>query len=160
MQIPKPVGTHEMSRQLAVVFILLWTVTGSVQSATDGGPSGTDEGPSGTDEGPSATEQAAQDVVEFSLSNIKRGKQLFTVHCVSCHGMDGRGDTEMREFLKTPPADLSDDQWLYGGSEAVLFNVVKEGRTARDMPAFNATLSDQRIWQLVTYMRYLGGERP
>jgi cbb3-type cytochrome c oxidase subunit III len=131
-----------MSYLLALVFALLWTAAG--QSATD-----------------EAEHVAAeQDAVDFSMSNIKRGKQLFTVHCVSCHGMDGRGDTEMREFLKTPPADLSDDQWTYSGSDAVLFDVVKEGRMARDMPAFKEKLSDQRIWQVVIYMKYLGGARP
>jgi cbb3-type cytochrome c oxidase subunit III len=138
-----------MSYLLALVFALLWTAAG--QSATDEGQSATDE---------AEHVAAEQDAVDFSMSNIKRGKQLFTVHCVSCHGMDGRGDTEMREFLKTPPADLSDDQWTYSGSDAVLFDVVKEGRLARDMPAFKETLSDQRIWQVVIYMRYLGGERP
>ena len=98
--------------------------------------------------------------LEFNIASIKRGKQLFTIHCVSCHGVDGRGDTEMREFLKTPPSDLSDDQWAYGDSEHAIFDVIKVGRTARDMPAFSDKLSDERTWQIVSYIRYLGGARP
>ena len=98
--------------------------------------------------------------LEFNIASIKRGKQLFTIHCVSCHGVDGRGDTEMREFLKTPPSDLSDDQWAYGDSEHAIFDVIKVGRTARDMPAFSEKLSDERTWQIVGYIKYLGGARP
>ncbi len=98
--------------------------------------------------------------LEFNIASIKRGKQFFAIHCVSCHGVDGRGDTEMREFLKTPPADLSDDQWTYGDSEDAIFDVIKVGRTARDMPAFSEKLSDERTWQVVSYVRYLGGRRP
>ena len=66
----------------------------------------------------------------------------------------------MREFLKTPPADLSDAQWTYGNDDAAVFDVIKQGRTARDMPAFNEQLDDERIWQVTDYIKYLGGKRP
>ena len=98
--------------------------------------------------------------VEFNIANIKRGKQLYTIHCVSCHGADGRGDTEMREFLQTPPADLRDAQWTYSDHGEVVFDVIRKGRTERDMPAFENKLSDERIWQTINYLRYLGGGRP
>ena len=104
--------------------------------------------------------QQQDNPLEFSIDNIKRGKQYFILHCITCHGADGRGDTEMREFLKTPPADLSDDQWVYGGSSEAIFSVIKAGRTARDMPAFEEKLNDERIWQIMNYMEYLGGRRP
>lgn len=96
----------------------------------------------------------------FSIATVKRGKQLYTVHCVSCHGVDGRGDTEMREFLKTPPADLSDDQWIYGGSGEAVFAIINNGMGARDMPGFDEKLTDERVWQIVNYMKYLRGIRP
>ena len=98
--------------------------------------------------------------VEFSVANIKRGRQYFTIHCISCHGVDGRGDTEMREFLKTPPADLSDGVQIYGANDTAIFSVVKEGLTERDMPAFADKLTDEKIWQVMSYMEYLGGRRP
>ncbi len=109
---------------------------------------------------PDDTDDHEGNPLAFNIANIQRGKQFFTIHCVSCHGVDGRGDTEMREFLKTPPADLVDDQWTYGDTDHAIFDVVKEGRTARDMPAFNEKLNDERIWQVISYARYLGGSRP
>jgi len=98
--------------------------------------------------------------IDFNLANIKRGKQFYTLHCLSCHGPDGRGDTEMREFLQTPPADLSDATWIYSDRGEVVFDVIHQGRTERDMPAFEDKLNEQRIWQTINYLRYLGGERP
>lgn len=98
--------------------------------------------------------------VAFNIDSIKRGRQLYAIHCVTCHGVDGRGDTEMREFLKTAPSDLTDDTWTYGGHDAALFSVIQMGRADRDMPGFSDKLSDERIWQVINYMRYLAGKRP
>jgi cbb3-type cytochrome c oxidase subunit III len=96
----------------------------------------------------------------FTVSTIKRGKQLFTMHCVTCHGTDGRGDTEMREFLKTSPSDLTDGQWIYGQRPDQIFDVIAEGRIPRDMPAFRDKLSEERIWQIINYLEFLGGRKP
>jgi mono/diheme cytochrome c family protein len=35
------------------------------------------------------------------------GAALFRLHCASCHGSSGRGDGPIAEFLKIPPADLT-----------------------------------------------------
>ncbi len=35
------------------------------------------------------------------------GAALFRTHCASCHGSSGRGDGPVAEFLKIPPADLT-----------------------------------------------------
>ena len=94
----------------------------------------------------------------FTMNAIKRGKRLYASHCVLCHGADGRGDTQMREFLKTYPANLVDGQWRYGAKDSDIVDVIKNGRPAQDMPAFGQQLSDERVWQVVHYIRYLGGK--
>jgi mono/diheme cytochrome c family protein len=35
------------------------------------------------------------------------GAALYRAHCASCHGTSGRGDGPVAEFLKVPPADLT-----------------------------------------------------
>lgn len=35
------------------------------------------------------------------------GKDLFTTHCVACHGASGKGDGPAGSALKIPPADLT-----------------------------------------------------
>lgn len=104
--------------------------------------------------------QAEENPLNFDINTIKRGRQFYTIHCVTCHGKNGRGDTEMREFLKTPPSDLTDGQWNYGGHDSMIFNVISSGREERDMPGFQEKLSEERIWYVVSYLRYLGGDRP
>lgn len=38
---------------------------------------------------------------------IDLGKREFEANCASCHGISGKGDGPMREFLTRPPADLT-----------------------------------------------------
>ena len=66
----------------------------------------------------------------------------------------------MREFLKTYTANLVDQQWIYGDRDGDIFEVIKNGKPDRDMEAFGTGLSDERIWQIVHYLRYMGGKRP
>jgi mono/diheme cytochrome c family protein len=50
---------------------------------------------------PSASEIASQSAASPD------GAALYTTHCASCHGRSGRGDGPVAEFLKVPPADLT-----------------------------------------------------
>src|ERR1044072_1386207 len=38
---------------------------------------------------------------------IKNGEKLFNHYCISCHGIDGKGDGPVSLSLKVPPADLT-----------------------------------------------------
>ena len=43
-------------------------------------------------------------------TNIEKtnvGQTLYSQHCVSCHGVDGKGDGPVAPRLSTPPADLT-----------------------------------------------------
>lgn len=102
----------------------------------------------------------SQSAVAFTVRSVTAGRQLYAGLCASCHGANGVGDTSYREFLKTPPADLTDDEWVHGSSGAAMFDVIKHGRTETDMPAFGEQTTDERIWYLIHYVQYLGGRRP
>ena len=39
-------------------------------------------------------------------TTLVRGRQLFRTYCASCHGVTGRGDGPMVEYLRVPPANL------------------------------------------------------
>ena len=82
-------------------------------------------------------------------SAVTRGRQLFVaLNCTGCHGF------EAKMGLMAP--NLTDNYWRYGGSDADVFNSIYEGR-ARGMPAWGAVLSHNQIWELVSYVRSLGG---
>ncbi len=38
---------------------------------------------------------------------VKNGGKLFNQYCISCHGIDGKGDGPVSLSLKVPPADLT-----------------------------------------------------
>ncbi len=100
------------------------------------------------------TEPVLENPIEFSQASAMRGKQFYARFCVKCHGANGKGDTEMREFLKTKPADLSNGRWTFGSRDGEIFRVIKEG-TDNDMESFADRLVDERIWHVVNYLKAL-----
>jgi cytochrome c oxidase cbb3-type subunit 3 len=90
--------------------------------------------------------------IEYTKASIQRGKQFYARFCIKCHGANGKGDTEMREFLATHPSDLTNGEWKYGSRDGDLFTIIKNGNQG-DMDAFAAMLNDERIWHVVNYLK-------
>ena len=82
---------------------------------------------------------------------LEEGRFLYVrMNCAYCHGFDGTGGMG---------PDLTDNQWRYGGSDADIFNSIFRGR-AQGMPAWGEMLPASQIWELVAYVRSLGGAVP
>lgn len=99
--------------------------------------------------------QELQNPVAANAESVARGKALYLRYCRTCHGVDGRGQTDMIEFLAYPPSDLTDDEWRHGSSDGEIFAVIRDG-TVDDMEAFADRLSEEEIWHVVNYIRTLG----
>ena len=95
---------------------------------------------------------------------LAKGKNLFLKYCAHCHGNQGDGDGFNAEFLDKDPAELSDPKFQAKRSNEKLFHVISEGgakvKKSHLMPAFGFTLSEEEIWTLVAFIRYLGKEDP
>ena len=76
------------------------------------------------------------------------GKERYDTLCVACHGADGAGNPA----LGAP--SLTDDVWLYGGSEAAVRHSIAEGRQGR-MPAHGEFLGEARVHVLAAWVRSL-----
>lgn len=98
--------------------------------------------------------EAASNPIAKTDESILAGRQSYARFCVECHGLDGRGHTEMNEFLATKPADLTKPGWKYGTDDAVVFGIVKNG-TPNDMPAFAEKFNDESMWNIVNYLESL-----
>ena len=72
------------------------------------------------------------------------GKQRFMA-CAACHGMDGKGN----QLLGAP--NLTDNIWLYGGSERALTETLTHGRNGV-MPSFKKTLGEDKIHVVASYV--------
>jgi cytochrome c oxidase cbb3-type subunit 3 len=79
--------------------------------------------------------------------HVSEGKRLFeSFNCNGCHAMGG-GDIG-------PP--LIDAKWVYGAEPANIYATIVEGRP-NGMPSFRGKIPEQQVWQLVAYVRSLGG---
>ncbi len=89
---------------------------------------------------------------------VLRGKALFGVYCVPCHGESGRGDGPVGRIFVPKPADLRAGSPVMGLSDGQLFVIISSGLGA--MPAFRADLSPEERWRIVSYLRTLKCEGP
>ena len=106
--------------------------------------------------------EGVRDVAHYvrSISNLTtdslrtaRGKAIYAQNCAACHGNDGRGNP----IMGAP--NLADKTWLYGGDEETIVRTISAGRT-NVMPAWEGTLSDDRLKILAAYVWSLSNEPP
>lgn len=75
------------------------------------------------------------------------GRQLFVQYnCSGCHG--GRAGGGMGPSLR-------DSAWIYGNSDAQIYDSIFEGRP-NGMPTWGAKISSDQIWKIIAYLRTLG----
>jgi len=103
--------------------------------------------------------EGVQNVADYvrSLSGLphdelraQQGKALFLQNCVACHGADGKGN----QLLGAP--NLTDQIWLYGGSQATVIETISKGRgtagAVTRMPAHKDLLDAGKIQLLTAYV--------
>lgn len=72
------------------------------------------------------------------------GRKLFVhFNCSGCHG--GHGGGGMGPSLRDPV-------WLYGSSDAHVFESIAQGR-GQGMPSWASMIPEEQIWQLVAYIK-------
>ncbi len=110
--------------------------------------------------GPSAVPPEAKKLksaVASSPASIEAGGQLFQKYCRFCHGATGKGDSPMAPKTMQP-SNLTDAQWTRGSSEGEIFWVIANGAPPKyEMKGLKGKLSDTDIWNVVNFVRSLGG---
>jgi cytochrome c oxidase cbb3-type subunit 3 len=74
---------------------------------------------------------------------MRMAKNLFGQNCSTCHGSDARG-------AKGFP-NLTDNDWLWGGSEETVYATIAEGRRGV-MPAWGDALGQQGVEEVASYV--------
>lgn len=89
----------------------------------------------------------------WSDAQINNGFQQYNEMCVICHRAPGKERTDISKGLHPQPPDLAEavKEW----SNAELFWIIKNGIRMTGMPAFGPTHQDERIWDIVGFLRRL-----
>ena len=82
---------------------------------------------------------------EIDSVTAYKGEQIFMQNCVICHGEDGKG----KQDFGAP--NLTDNIWLYGGSQKQIYVSIAEGRSGK-MPSHKEFLGEAKIHLLAAYI--------
>jgi mono/diheme cytochrome c family protein len=91
-----------------------------------------------------------------SPQGLRDAMHHFADHCASCHGNNGRGQTDIGKNLypKVPDMTVPATQRL---SDGELFTIIKNGIRFTGMPAWgnDSPEADRDSWKLVHFIRHL-----
>ena len=87
--------------------------------------------------------------------DVLSGRVIYSTICIRCHGVDGKGDGQMK--FTPPVADLTSPA-IQGKLDARLFKSVHDGKPNTAMGAWRDALSDDEIWDALAYVRTLAPE--
>ncbi len=99
--------------------------------------------------GEEGVKEVAAYVISLSGRSInadlaQAGKAKFGL-CAGCHGIEGLGNTAMGA------PNLSDNTWLYGGSQRAIEESIRNGR-AGVMPPWKAILGEEKVHVISAYI--------
>lgn len=83
----------------------------------------------------------------------KEGAAVFHTNCEMCHGSQGHGDGPAGQALDPKPRNLAQLQTTAG--DDFLFWRIREGKPGTSMVAWKGILTDEQIWQAISFIRTL-----
>jgi plastocyanin len=86
----------------------------------------------------------------------RAGSDHFAEHCARCHGLDGRGATDIGPRMYPPVPDLASDA-VQRLSDGALFSIIRHGVRWTGMPAFASSHTPEDTWRLVAFVRRVPG---
>lgn len=110
--------------------------------------------------GPMLGEDGVHNVAQYVLSlsgretdaqAAQQGQQAYNTNCVACHGAEGKGN----HLFGAP--NLTDNIWLYGGSEQQVMQTIRNGRNGQ-MPAWEGILGKDKAHVVAGYVYSLSNQ--
>lgn len=139
-------GLKGMKRAIILVFVSVLFLTAC----------GTSSGSTGSDSNtPLATVPAeyAGKTNPYGTEAAVEGAKTFQSSCEMCHGPEGHGDGPAGQSLDPMPKNLAVLQ--KNASDDFLFWRISEGKPGTSMIAWNGILTEEQIWQTVSFIRTL-----
>ena len=98
---------------------------------------------------------ARKNPVKLTQRSVERGKKTFASQCAMCHGEKGDGKGEMVEDMKINPPDFTKPDTLKKRTDGEWFAIIGQG--SGSMEGQGSRMKDRQKWDLVNYLRSLGG---
>jgi mono/diheme cytochrome c family protein len=121
-------------------------------SPRDAGLAGNSSGSHANPAVASTSAPGEPDAVARLDASVQRGAEVYSVFCVSCHGMSGAGDGPVakRGFPPPPPLPTGKSVQMKDGQ---LFHILSHGQGS--MAPMAAQLSRDRRWDVINFIRSL-----
>jgi mono/diheme cytochrome c family protein len=84
---------------------------------------------------------------------LAAGRQLYQSNCAACHGAAGKGDGPLAAGLRPSPGDFSEHMAAGKHTDGQIYTWVRDGVPNSAMPAWGERLSEEQLWQVVSYVR-------
>jgi len=88
-------------------------------------------------------------------ATISDGKEAFSHYCAPCHGLDGQNTGVPFADRMSPPVPSLSGKNVQAYSDGQLKWVINCGIWPSGMAGSKGILSDDEIWSIVVYLRYL-----
>jgi mono/diheme cytochrome c family protein len=88
-----------------------------------------------------------------TMENLKRGKELYDVYCIVCHGKRGEGDGPVIGPDRFPAPPSLHTKQAVGYEDGTLYHIVTKG--IGKMPSYADQLDQRERWLVVCYLHAL-----
>jgi thiosulfate dehydrogenase len=134
------------------VIALIVFKTGRIDFSADNPPSDTEKhlAMSAVDASTGRRAPEVKNPLPANEATLVSGADLYMNHCAGCHGLPSNRDSVFANSFNPPvPVFFKDSPDM---PENQNFYIIQHGVRWTGMPAWNKTLNDTQIWQLVTFL--------
>jgi len=94
--------------------------------------------------------------ITMNDASVIAGKDIYIKNRYNCHGKKGKGDGPKSEDMPISPKDFTKEVFQKQ-TDGSLFWKISEGR--KPMPSFKKEMTEEQRWQVINYIRTLGGKK-
>ena len=114
----------------------------------------------GDSRAPASTDATAS-ATTVTPAIIERGREIYKVTCVACHGAGGKGDGPAAGVLKPPPRDHTDYAYMSTLTDKQVADVIKMGGAIKGRPLMpsHPQIGGADMAAIVAYIRTLSAPK-
>ncbi len=90
--------------------------------------------------------------LEGDKEALRKGRVIYTNECVICHGANGDGISNVAKNLEQKPKNFTEEDFQ-SQTDGAIFYKLSEGRGR--MQPFKTMLSEEEIWSVIEYVKFL-----